>query len=179
MRRSESIDSLVFSPEGSNKLSRTQTSNIGGFIIFGIAGNDTINAVLFSDNKLICELENYKRILIKRMPFQKYIQNNICVNQNFHFKYFFSRSSRISSRLISPRLAAIPRSRSARGVGLSEMGVTDSLVLACEDPSVLPRTGVTLSSTSAEPAGISFGARNSKRTRRSAGISIVCVIVMN
>jgi hypothetical protein len=34
---------------------------------------------------------------------KQYIQNDIGVNECFHFRYFASRSSRISSRLISPR----------------------------------------------------------------------------
>jgi hypothetical protein len=77
-----------------------QIENVG----YGRSGQTSIDA--FPVNKL----EYPERVLIKRRPPQKHIQNDIGINKSVHFRYLASLSERISSRLISPRWDAIPKS---------------------------------------------------------------------
>ena len=144
-------------PEKSNEVGRTHTWNIGVFKI-GFVSGDYI----------------FKRVLIKRGLFQKHIQNNICVDKDFHTRCFDSLSSRISSRLMSPKPAAAPKRRSARGVFLTVASLGFSEGMAAAMSCFIALAGV--KAIIVLPAGTSRG--TSRVIRRSAGMSMVCVMVM-
>ena len=95
-------------------------------------------------------------------------------NKDFHQRYFASLSSRICSRVIFPRRAAAPAIDLTRGdngrerISLSDSGISKGLTSAS--------SGDEMKVITIRPAGISGG--TSMVSRRPAGISTVCVMVM-
>ena len=136
-----------------------------------------------ADMPLICQLENSKRILVKGGTLQNNIQNNIGVNKRFHSRYFASLSSRICSSVISPRLAATPKSASARGVGWERMRLSASECECGDVPSsVLLRAGSDLPAAAGVKVRITGPSGTSRGTsivsRWLAGMSTVCVTLI-
>ena len=117
--------------------------------------------------------------------FKQFIQRNIGINQNLHFRYLASLSSRICSAVMSPRCANIPVNESERGVWAfcsnssnSFLEMRNSGDLAAVGFSSFFTKGITFNSTCAvAPAGTSRG--TSMVNRWLAGISTVCVMVIH
>ncbi|MDR2662247.1 MAG: hypothetical protein LBC31_04540 [Treponema sp.] len=75
-------------------------------------------------------------LIKKGLAMKQHIQDDVGIDQNFHFRYLLNRSERSSSRLMSPAWAAIPSSWSESGVGcflltgLASTGITGAGVKA-------------------------------------------------
>jgi hypothetical protein len=135
-------------------------------------GEDNAVNVQDFDHRIELTRENEKRVFGKRMTLKENVQNDIGVNKNFHSRYFANLLSRICSRVISPASDNAPKSESASGVGCEKMAESSS-ECGCGDVSssaflrtglsCFSTTGVSFTPTLVIPAGISRGAKNSKK----------------
>jgi hypothetical protein len=63
------------------------------------------------------KFKNFSGMIKKSSAMKHYVQNDVGIDQNLHFRYLLNRSARISSGLMPPIWESRPQSRSVSGVG--------------------------------------------------------------